>query len=173
MLFYCQCCDKYINQKFKQKHIKSKAHLYRYYNIITKKYNIGDVYWSDIETIIHEYIKDNSTKLDSFTILFRCKLKNDYINISLDCDKVSVPLYKFEKYGSWVHYTYFKSKQIRDYILHRAMLSGIKLDSSSIITNASLTLFSEYKSMIVKHRFEQPRRVLESKLIKHIKKSEL
>ena len=117
---------------------------------------------SDIETIIHEYIKDNSTKFDSFTNLFRCKLNNDYINISLDGDKVSVPLYNFEKYGSWVHFTYCKSKQIRDYILHRAMLSGIKLDSSSIITNASLTLFSEYKSMTVKHRFEQPRRALES-----------
>ena len=41
---YSQDCDKYINQRFKTKHINLKAHLYMYYNIITNKYNIGDVY---------------------------------------------------------------------------------------------------------------------------------
>ena len=79
--YYCQEYDKYINQKFKHKHMKSKAHLSMYYIIVTNKYNIGDVYWSDIETIIHEYIRDNSTKFYSFTILFRCKLNGEDINI--------------------------------------------------------------------------------------------
>ena len=49
------------------------------------------------------------------------------------------------------------------------MLSGIKLDSSSVISNVSLTLFSKYKTNVAKHRFQQSRRALESKLIKHIK----
>ena len=49
------------------------------------------------------------------------------------------------------------------------MLSGIKLDSSSIIGNVTITLSSKYKTMTAKHRFQQPRRVLESKLLKHIK----
>ena len=43
--FYCQHCDKVFNHKYKQRHIKSKAHLYMYYNIVVNKYNIGDVYW--------------------------------------------------------------------------------------------------------------------------------
>ena len=42
--YYCQVCDKYINRRSKTKHLNSKAHLYMYYNIITNKYNIGDVY---------------------------------------------------------------------------------------------------------------------------------
>ena len=49
------------------------------------------------------------------------------------------------------------------------MLSGIKLDSSSIICNVTITLFSKYKTMFAKHRFQQPRRLLESKFLKHIK----
>ena len=139
-----------------------------YYNIITNKYNIGDVYWSDIETKIHEYIKDNSTKFDAFTIFLRCKLNTEDINISVDGDKGCVPFYKFED-GTWLYYIYCESKQIRDYIFHRAMLSGNKLDSSSITSNVIITFFSKYKTMTAKHRFQQPRRVLESKLIKHVK----
>ena len=165
---YCQVCDKDINRKFKQKHIKSKAHLNMYYNIITNKYNIGDVYWSDIETIIHEYIKDDSTKFCSFTILFRCKLNGEDISISDDGGEVYAPLYRFDDSG-WVFYRYCKSKKMRDYIFHRAMLSGIKLDSSSIISNVTITFFSKYRTMTTKHRFQQPRRVLEFKLLKHIK----
>ena len=138
--YYCHVCDKYINQRFKTKHIYSKAHLIMYYNIITNKYNIGDVYWSDIETIIHEYIKDNSTKFCSFTILFRCKLNGEDISISDDGGEVYVPLYRFDDSGC-VFYRYFESKKMRDSIFHRAMLSGIKLDSSSIISNVTITFF--------------------------------
>ena len=42
---YCREFDQYIIRKSKLKHINSKAHLYMYYNIVTNKYNIGDVYW--------------------------------------------------------------------------------------------------------------------------------
>ena len=52
--YYCQDCDKYINQRFKTKLINSKAHLYMYYNIVTNKYNIGDVHWCDFEETIRE-----------------------------------------------------------------------------------------------------------------------
>ena len=139
-----------------------------YYNIVTNKYKIGDIYCCDIEKVIRGYIEDNNTKFYTFTIRVSCKLDKEDINISIDDHKGSVSLYKFED-GEWFCYNYCKSKQIRDYIFHRAMLSGIKLDSSSIINNLTITLFSKYKSMAAKHRIQQPRRVLESKVIKHIK----
>ena len=47
--YYCQDCDKNINLKYKQHHIKSKSHSYMYYNIKTNKYIIGDVCWVDFE----------------------------------------------------------------------------------------------------------------------------
>ena len=49
------------------------------------------------------------------------------------------------------------------------MLSGNKLDSYSIMSNLTKTLFSQYKTITTKHRIQQPRKVLESKLLKHIK----
>ena len=60
-------------------------------------------------------------------------------------------------------------KKIRDYIFHRVSLSDIILHSSTIISDVTITFFSIYKTMTAKHRFQQPRRVLESKLLKHIK----
>ena len=64
--YYCQDCDKHINQRFKTKHINSKAHLYMYYNIITNKYNIGDIYWCDFEETIREYMVDIYSKFYFF-----------------------------------------------------------------------------------------------------------
>ena len=67
--YYCQDCDKYTNQKFKTKHINSKAHLYINYNIITNKYNIGDVYWCDFEETIRECMVNNYSKFHLFLLL--------------------------------------------------------------------------------------------------------
>ena len=166
--YYCRDCDKYINQKYRQRHIKSKAHLYAHYNIVTDKYNIGDVFWSDFEKIIYEYMNENRSKFYSFSILVKCKLDNEDINISVDGNKIYVPLYKFDGHSCFC-YKYCQSRKIKDYILHRAMLKNIVLDSSSIINNVTITIFSKYKSMTRRHRLQQPRRVLESKLLKYIK----
>ena len=57
----------------------------------------------------------------------------------------------------------------KDYIFHRAMLRGIKLDSSSTINNVTITLFSKFKTMTAKHRFQLSRRVLESIILRYIK----
>ena len=35
-VIYCSVCDKFINHKLKQEHIKSKAHLYMYYKICNR-----------------------------------------------------------------------------------------------------------------------------------------
>ena len=56
---YCQDCDKNINQRFKTKHINSKAHLYMYYNIMNNKHVIGDVYWCDLVETILKYMTIN------------------------------------------------------------------------------------------------------------------
>ena len=121
-----------------------------------------------LKKTIYEYMNENRTKFCTFCIVVRCKLDNEDISISVDGNEEDVPLYRFNDCG-WVCYRYCKSKKIRDFIFHRAMLRDIKLDSSSIISNIMITLFSNYKSMTVKHKLQQPRRVLESKLLKHIK----
>ena len=53
--------------------------------------------------------------------------------------------------------------------LHRyALISGKELSMNTVIKNMSITFFSYYYIMTPRHRLEQPRRVLESKLLKHI-----
>ena len=163
--FYCEHCDKTINRNFKRKHIKSKNHLYMYNNIVTNKYDIGDAYFSDFENVIHEYIIEQNTKFDSFSILVKCKLYGEDINISINNRNEFILLYKFKDIGS-VFYEYSQSKKVRDYVYQYALWEDIKLDSNSIINNLTKTIFSEYSSMKSKHRLQRSRPVLESKILK-------
>ena len=139
-----------------------------YYIIITSKYNIGDVYWGDIENVIHEYMDENSTKFYGFPVVVRCKLNDEDISNTVDGHKGYAPLYLFSDSG-WFYYRHCKSKKLRDYIFHRAVIKIIKLDSSSIISNLTITILSNYKTMTVKHKMHKPRKVLESTKLKHIK----
>ena len=59
-----------------------------YYNIITNKYNIGNVYWSDFEEIIREYMVDIYSKFYFFSTLVKCKVNN--IDISILVSKRTV-----------------------------------------------------------------------------------
>ena len=167
---YCHSCDKFISQKFIKKHNKSKTHLYFYNNIVINKYVIGDVLWRDFENIVRGYINDYNTKFNSFSILVKCQLNNDYINISVNNIEGQVPLYKFKNIGV-VYYKYCQSRKVKDYVFHYALLKDINLDSSSIINNLSITVFSKYKTIKHNHLLNQPRPILESKILKHIHNS--
>ena len=165
--FYCHHCDKSFNHIFKRRHIKSKSHLYMYHNIVINKYDIGDVYWSDFENIIQDYIKDFDNKFYSFNILVKCTLKNENLNISVNNIEGIVFLYKFKDIGS-IFYEYSQSKKVRDYIYHFSKIKSINLIPSSIIKNLSIIIYSKYDTMISKYRLTQNRSVLESKLLKNI-----
>ena len=150
--------------------MNSKAHLHMYYNIVTNKYNIGDVYWCDFEETIREYMVNNSCKFNFFSTIVKCKKNNEDISILVDNIDGYVPLYKFDDDDdAWIYYRYCNSKKIRDYIFHRATLSDIILHSSTIISDVMITFFSNYKSMTAIHKLQQPRKVLESKILKRIK----
>ena len=164
---YCHHCDKSFNRIFKRRHIKSKSHLYNYYNIVINKYIIGDVLWSNFENIIHDYIKDFDNKFYSFTVLVKCKLDNEILNISVDNIEGVVFLYRFKDIGS-IFYEYCQSKKVRDYVYHFAKTKNININSSSIINNVVITIYSKYKTMTPRHRLIQPKSVLELKLLKNI-----
>ena len=165
--YYCQECDKYVNRRFKTKHINSKAHLHKHYNIVTNKYNIGDVYWCDFEETIREYMVNNSCKFNFFSTFVKCKINNEDISFLVDKIDGYAPLYKFDDDDAWIYYRYCNSRKIRDYIFHRARLSDFILYSSTITYDVTITFFSNYKSMTAMHNFQQPRKVLESKILKN------
>ena len=169
-MIYCYSCDKYISQKFIKKHNKSKTHLYFHNNFVINKYDIGDVLWKDFENIIHDYIIDYNCKFNSFHIVINFQLNKENMNISIDIIEGQLPLYKFKDCG-WVYYKFCQSKKARDYVFSRAILKNIDLESTSIINNVILTIFSKYKTMTRNHILNQPRRVLVSKMLKHIHNS--
>ena len=167
---YCHSCDKNISKKFIKKHNKSKTHLYFYNNFVKNKYYIGDVLWRDFENIIRDYINDYNNKFNSFSIKIDFQLNNENMSISVDNIEGEIPLYKYKNSG-WIYYKFCQSKKVRDFVFHNATLKNIKLESTSIINNVILTIFSKYKTIKRYHLLSQPRPVLESKILKHIHNS--
>ena len=106
---------------------------------------------------------ENTINFYTFSVVVRCKLNDEDISISVDEGKGYAPLFRFPDSG-WTYYKYCKSEKIRDYIFHHAMLKDLKLDSSSIISIVTITLFSDYKSMTAKHKIQHPTKILESKV---------
>ena len=89
------------------------------------------------------------------------------MRISIDNIQGQIPLYKFKNSG-WIYYKFCQSKKVRDFVFHNAVLKSIKLESSSIINNVILTIFSKYKCMKRNYFLTQSRSVLESKILKNI-----
>ena len=89
------------------------------------------------------------------------------MSISVDNIEGEIPLYKFKNSG-WVYYRFCQSKKVRDFVFQTAILKNINLESTSIINDVILTIFSKYKTIIRNHLLSQPRPVLESKILKHI-----
>ena len=166
-MIYCDCCHKYISKKFIKKHNKSKTHSYFCNNFVINKYNIGSVLWKDFENIIQYYINDFNAKFNSFSILLNFKLDNENMSISIDKIEGQVPLYKFKTIG-WVYYKFSQSKKVRDFVFHNAILKNTNLEPSSIINNVILIIFSKYKTRKRNHLLNQPRSILESKILKHV-----
>ena len=92
------------------------------------------------------------------------------MRISVDNIEGQIPLYKFKNSG-WIYYKFCQSKKVRDFVFHNAILKNIKLESSSIINNVILTIFSKYKTIKRNHLLNQPRPILESKILKQIHNS--
>ena len=165
---YCQECDYHINKRSKSKHLSSKEHLYNLNNIITNKYKLEKVYWSDFDEKISGYIRDNYSKFKCFNFFVKCNINNNEIGASID--NLHKPVYGYDHPES-INFIRYNSKKIRDKIFYYSLvLDNKSLHPSSIIDKITITFYSHYSSMTAKHLLSQPRRVLESKFLKHIKK---
>ena len=132
--YLCKICAIVINRKSQTNHIKSKSHLCINQNYVINKHVIRDVFWEDVEETICQYINENRSRFCFFKTVVKCNVHDEEISVYVSGDKRSVKLYKFPN-GGHVYYEFSVSKQIRDYIYHRAMLKEIDLVSSSIINN--------------------------------------
>ena len=68
------------------------------------------------------------------------------------------------------HYLYLVCEEILNRIRRHVLINGEKLSLETVIKNISIIFSSYYYIMTQRHRLEQPRKVLESKMLKHITK---
>ena len=165
MHYFCDICDKTIKRKSKTKHLKSKNHLHMK-SYIGDEHIVGDVYWKDFYRVTRTYVDINRKKFPIFKTVVRCKLFNKDLVICYDKTKKRLIMYGF---GDEVfNHLYPVCKEILNRMRRYALLSEKELSLDTVIKNMSITFFSYYYIMTPRHRLEQPRRVLESKLLEHI-----
>ena len=161
--YYCDICGKTINRKSKTKHIKSKSHS-KMKSYVRKNMrsvmSIGEI----LKKIFRYYVEANRAKFPIFKTLIECELHGE--NIKFQSRRTL--LYSFD--SVCFCYKVSVSKKIRNYISHRVAIMGKKLFPETIINNLSIRFDSYYYIMHPKFRIQQPRRILESKILKHITK---
>ena len=141
-----------------------------FYNIVTNKYNIGDVHWCDLVETILKYMTINLCKFRKFSTTVECTIDNKDISILIDKIECYILFYELDDdEEEWIHLKYLNRYKIRNYILCRCGLFDTVFSSSTVLSDVTIAFFSCYKSMTGMHKLQQPRKVLESKILKHIK----
>ena len=111
-------------------------------------------------------------KFNFFSTIVKCKIDNEDISIFVDKIHGYVPYYQFvDDYDDdyyRIYYKYYNTEKILSYIFHRYKLYDTVFRSSTVLSDITITFFSNYNSMTAKHKMHQPRRILESNLLEHL-----
>ena len=135
-------------------------------SFIREKHTNGNVYWKDFYRVIREKVDTNRLKFAIFKTLIKCGLFGENLVICSDKTKKRVINYGF---GDEVfHHSYCVCEEILNRICYRALIMGKDSFPQTIIKFLSITFYSYYYIMTPRHRLQQPKRILESKLLKHI-----
>ena len=162
--YYCDICYKTFKQKSKTKHLKSKNHS-DMNTYVRNLYCVGDVYWGDFEKILFSYVEANRMKFPIFKMLIECELYGESVKFQSSLGLWWCSLLKLS-----CDHRFCVDKKIQNYIRLCAAKMKKELSPKTIIKNLSITFDSYYYIMAPKYRLQQPRRILESMLLKHISK---
>ena len=116
--------------------------------------------------VIREYVDTNRLKFPIFKTLVKCDLFGEILVICYDKTKKRVIDYCF---GDEVfHQLYHISEEILNRICRHVLIRGEELSLDTVVINISISFYSYYHAMTPRYRLQQPRKALESKLLKHI-----
>ena len=144
-------------------------------NYVTDFYKYNDIVWGDVKKILHENIISHKNKFNEFKIYVSCKV-NDDVEIKIYKDNfelhalLPICLKKYETYDVGTLYIQVAGEMICNDIREN-LRSKYDINSTPDmeIKNLRIKFISRYNNMTFRYQLEQPRRILESKLIKHIK----
>ena len=174
MDYFCNICDKTINHKSRNKHNKLKGH-YFMKNYVTNIYKYNDIVSDDVEKILHENIIGHNFKFNEFKICVSCKINDDgEIKVYKDEFDSRVVLPTFldvgKLYDMGTLYVHVAGKMIYNNI--RENLSSkydINCNPDMKIRNLTIKFVSRYGNMTYRYQLQQPKPMIESKMVKHIK----
>ena len=153
-----------INPKIK--HNYSKSHLYLA-NYIIKEEIYHNINWENVEKIIFDCGNRYKYEFNEFCIKVKCEINNELSTTQKES------YYKLPNYGYLVNGILEKDKESDEILqeISRKVYNKIRSvhDRNDVVENLSIKLVADYDKMTLYHRLLQPRLVLESKLIKHIK----
>ena len=144
-------------------------------NFVTIIYNYNDIVWDDVEKILHENIFSHNIKFKEFKIHVSCKT-NDDVEINVYKDefdlRVVLPIFLDMEtlYDVGTLYVHVAGKMICNNI--RENLSSkydIHCTPDMKIRNLKIKFVARYGNMTYRYQLQQPKPMIEFKLIKHIK----
>ena len=162
-VFYCEI------------HNKTKGHDFMK-NFVINIYNYNDIVWVDVENILHENIFSHDNKLNEFETCVLCKINDDVdINEYKNASDVHAllptfiePFKTLSEVGTL--YVQIASKMICKTICENLRSKyDINCTPDMKIRNLTIKFISGYSNMTYRYQLEQPRRIIESKMIRHIK----
>ena len=142
-------------------------------NFVTNIYNFNKIVWDDVENILHEDIISHNNKFKEFKTYVSCKI-NDDLEIKVyknESDmRALLPYFLYPKYGIDPTYVHMAGKMICKTIREKLNSKhDINCTPDMKISNLTIKFVSRYNNMTIRHRLQQPRSILESKLVKQIK----
>ena len=144
-------------------------------NFVTNIYNYNDIVWDDVENILHKNIISHKNKFNEFVIYVLCKInKNVKLNVYKSSSELHallpIFLHQYKNYDVGSLYIQVAGKMICETIFENLTSKyDINCNPDMKIRSLRIKFVSRYNNMSFRYQLEQPRRVLESKLIKHIK----
>ena len=176
MDYYCAICDRSISDKHRNKHNKTKRH-YFMKNYVTNLYKNNDIVWGDVEKIPRENIISHNIKFNEFKIYVSCKINDD----------VEIKVYKSQSdlclllpiFNEPFNSNNIKMGTLYVHIAGEMICNDIRENLSSKydinctpgmeIRNLTIKFVLRYRNMTFRHHLQQPRSMLETKMVKHIK----
>ena len=157
MKYYCNICDKTIDHKSRNKHIKTKRH-YFLKSYVTHIYKNNDIVWGDVEKILHENNISNFNKFNEFKIYVSCKI-NDDVEIKVYEDEFDLhavlptflePFKTFYDVGTL--YVHVARKMIRNnFCKNLSSMYDINCTPDMKIKNLSIKFVSHYGNMTYRY----------------------
>ena len=144
---------------------------------MTNIYKYNDIVWNDVENILHENIISHNNKFNEFKIHVSCKI-NDDVEIKVNKNEsdlcVLLPTFlepfKTKNIKMGTLYVHIAGEMIcNDIRKNPSSKYDINCNPDMEIRNLTIKLVSRYRNMTFRHQLQQPRSMLETKMVKHIK----